>query len=137
MRLIAYGAPQTIKQFFNALILERSGLQTKENMNRKDFVKTAGLGVASVAILPSETVLKPSVSKLKVAIIGVGARGIWHLNLLLKRNDVEVVGVCDIDPKRITAAKEAIAKANKRAPVYYSAGPDDWKKCMQKRASMP
>ena len=103
-------------------------------MNRKDFVKTAGLGVASVAILPSETVFRPTAAtKLKVAIIGVGARGIWHLDLLLKRDDVEVVGVCDIDPRAITAAKEKVAKAKKNAPVYYSAGPDDWKKMYAKK----
>ncbi|MBO9619676.1 MAG: Gfo/Idh/MocA family oxidoreductase [Niabella sp.] len=102
-------------------------------MNRKDFVKTAGLGVASVAILPSERVFKTSASKVKVAIVGVGARGISHLSLLLRRDDVEVVGVCDVDPLRITAAKAAIAKAKKTQPEYYAAGPDDWKKMYAKK----
>ena len=107
-------------------------------MNRKDFVKTAGLGVASVAILPSETVFRPTAAtKLKVAIIGVGARGIWHLDLLLKRDDVEVVGVCDIDPRAITAAKEKVAKAKKMRPSIIRPDRMTGKKCTLKKGLRP
>ena len=40
--------------------------------------------------------------------MGVGLRGQDHLDLLLRRTDVEVVAICDIDDRMLTASKELI-----------------------------
>ena len=45
-------------------------------MNRKDFVKTSGLAAASMAIAPPGKLFANAAdTKVKLAIIGVGARG--------------------------------------------------------------
>jgi predicted dehydrogenase len=38
-------------------------------------------------------------TKVRVGLVGAGAMGDIHLRLLSKHSQVEVVGVCDIDPK--------------------------------------
>ncbi|MFT4093807.1 MAG: Gfo/Idh/MocA family oxidoreductase [Niabella sp.] len=100
-------------------------------MKRKEFVKNTGLAMAGLSVMPSGSILNiktKAEAPLKVAIIGVGARGIWHLDLLLRRNDVEVVAICDTDPQTITRAKEHVAKNNKKQPQYFTEGTDAWKK---------
>jgi len=105
-------------------------------MKRKEFVRNTGLAMASVSILPTEGIFniktKPT-APLKTALIGVGARGISHLDLLLRRNDVEVVAVCDIDPITITRAKQYVSKNNKKQPQYYSEGENAWRKMLERK----
>lgn len=105
-------------------------------MKRKEFVRNTGLAMASISVLPSEGIFnlktKPA-APLKAALIGVGARGIWHLDLLLRRNDVEVVAVCDIDPITITRAKEHVSKNNKKQPQYYTEGENAWRKMLERK----
>lgn len=100
-------------------------------MRRKEFVKNTSIAIASISVLPKEKIfsIKKSTTadKLKVAVIGVGARGIWHLDLLLKRDDVDVVAVCDTDSLTITRAKEHVAKSGKKQPIYYSNGENAWR----------
>lgn len=103
-------------------------------MNRKDFVKNTGLLMASLAVLPTGNLFAESsnyATKVKLAIIGVGERGIWHLDLLLKRDDVEVVGICDIDDRVITRAKEYITKSGKKMPQFFTGDDYAWKKMLE------
>jgi predicted dehydrogenase len=104
-------------------------------MNRKEFVKTTGLTVASLAILPASKLFakKTPDAKIKIGIIGVGARGIGHLALLLNRQDVEVISVCDIDEKRIEAAKKRITQSGKKMPDFYSTDNYAWKTMLEKK----
>jgi len=49
---------------------------------------------------------------LRVAIIGVGGRGRAHLNTLMKlRNFFEVVALCDVDPSRLSIARDLGVRA--------------------------
>ncbi|MES2374280.1 MAG: Gfo/Idh/MocA family oxidoreductase [Bacteroidota bacterium] len=104
-------------------------------MNRKEFVKTTGLAAAALAVLPGSKLFakKAADAKIKIGIIGVGARGIGHLDLLLTRQDVEVISVCDIDEKRIEAAKNRITKSGKKMPDFYSADNYAWKTMLEKK----
>lgn len=105
-------------------------------MKRKEFVKNTGLAMAAVSVFPTESIfsIKSGMAdKLKVALIGVGARGIAHLDLLLGRDDVDIVAVCDVDQLTITRAKEHINKAGKRQPIYYSEGEDAWQNLYAKK----
>lgn len=104
-------------------------------MNRKEFVKTTGLAAAALAVLPGSKLFAKTAAdtKIKIGIIGVGARGIGHLDLLLSRQDVEVISVCDIDEKRIEASKKRIAKSGKNMPDFYTGDIDAWKTMLEKK----
>lgn len=105
-------------------------------MKRKDFVKNTGIAMASLALLPSENIFAnnySAASNLKVAMIGIGARGIEHLKLLLNRNDVDVIAVCDIDPQTIEQSTSLFSKANKKQPQYFSKGEDAWQQMLLKQ----
>ena len=102
-------------------------------MNRKDFVKNAGLAAASLAVLPATTLFagkRNADPKVKMAIIGVGLRGQNHLDLLLRRADVDVTAICDIDERMLKSAKEMISKAGKKMPVVYTGDNYAWKKML-------
>ena len=110
-------------------------------MDRKKFIKNTGVVLGAAALMSSNDIIAQSKSSkakakdnnLKVAIIGVGERGIWHLDLLLKREDVEVVAVCDIDPITITRSQDRFAKKGKKQPAYYDKNADSWKEMYDKR----
>ncbi|HET9744095.1 MAG TPA: gfo/Idh/MocA family oxidoreductase, partial [Chitinophagaceae bacterium] len=63
-------------------------------MKRKEFIKNTSLAAASFAVLPSMNLFSGA-PKIRIAIIGVGLRGQNHLDLLLRRDDVDVVAICD------------------------------------------
>jgi predicted dehydrogenase len=101
-------------------------------MNRKDFVKTSGLAVASMAIAsPGKLFEYAPDAKVKLAIIGVGARGQNHLDLVLRRDDVELVAICDIDDRALKASKEIISKSGKKMPQVYTGDNYAWKKMLE------
>jgi hypothetical protein len=100
-------------------------------MNRNQFLKTAGLATVSMAVLPNISFGKDAVPKIKLAIIGVGLRGQSHLELLLRRDDVDVVAVCDIDDHMLTMTREMITKAGKKMPQIFTGDKYAWKKLLQ------
>ena len=94
--------------------------------SRRDFMKKTALVGTGVTLLPNLAfgATSSSKEKLQVALIGVGLRGTNHLNNLLQRKDVVITAICDIDPNRITIAKELISKAKFPAPKVF--GKDDY-----------
>lgn len=110
-------------------------------MKRKEFVKHAGVGIAAATLLSTEDVFGQRVkankgtlsNNLKVALIGVGARGITHLELLLRRNDVDVVAISDIDLQMIEEAKKMFNQYAKKQPDYYFDTPEAWKRMLEKK----
>ncbi|MGZ8557627.1 MAG: Gfo/Idh/MocA family protein [Chitinophagaceae bacterium] len=103
-------------------------------MNRKEFVKNTGLAFASLAVLPACNLSANKSSadiKVKVAMIGVGLRGQNHLDLLLRRDDVELVAICDIDDRMLTTSKEIITKAGKKMPQIFTGDNYAWKKMLE------
>ena len=86
-----------------------------ESNSRRSFIKKTALVSAGISLLPNLSYginLNNSKKKeiLKIAFIGVGLRGMNHLNNALNRKDVEITAICDIDPKRITIALDRIKK---------------------------
>ncbi len=103
-------------------------------MNRKDFVRNAGLAAAAFAVLPGEHLFagkKTAESRIRMAIMGVGLRGQNHLDLLLRRNDVDLVAICDVDERMLKSAKEAITKSGKKMPQIYTGDDYAWKKMVE------
>ena len=54
--------------------------------------------------------------KLNVAVVGLGARGSFLLDLLLTMPDVNIVGVCDLYEDRMKAGQKATVKAGQPKP---------------------
>lgn len=85
--------------------------------SRRNFIKKSAIAGAGIAMIPEVTFGMSPVKnedKLKVGIIGVGLRGINHLNNVLLRTDVLVTAICDIDPARITIALDRISKSGQK-----------------------
>src|SRR5688572_1121441 len=98
-------------------------------MNRREFVRNSGITAAAATILPNNSLFAASVAgKVKVAMIGVGLRGQNHLSLLLKRDDVDLVAICDVDERMLTSAKAIIAKSGKPMPKIFTGDNYSWKK---------
>jgi Oxidoreductase family, NAD-binding Rossmann fold len=103
-------------------------------MKRKDFIKGAGVAAASLAIFPGGSLLALAAEpKLKLAMIGVGLRGQNHLDLVLRREDVELVAICDIDDRMLTSSKEIITKSGKKMPDIFTGDLYAWKKMLEKK----
>lgn len=84
-------------------------------MNRKEFIRTSGMAAASLALGTERSFLREwTDNKVKIGIIGTGLRGQDHLELLLKRPDVEVIAICDIDQRMLKMAGEIITKSGKK-----------------------
>lgn len=64
--------------------------------------------------------------KVKIGLIGLGLRGRSHLHLLLRRNDVEIASICDIDPGAIEASQKMIREAGRKKVAAYSSGDKDF-----------
>ncbi len=98
-------------------------------MKRKEFIKTTGIAAASIALQGSSDILALFASHtLKVGIIGVGLRGQDHLELLLKRDDVEVAVICDIDQRMINLADKIISTSRKPRPEVVTGDEQAWRK---------
>jgi hypothetical protein len=102
-------------------------------MHRKDFIKTTALTAAYTAILPSANIFSNIAQKnIRVALIGVGLRGQNHLDLLLRRSDVDVTAICDIDDRMLATSKKLINKSGKKMPAVYTGDPNIWKNMLEK-----
>ena len=84
-------------------------------MNRRKFLENSSKAVAASAILPlnamAGSTVKAASKKTKVALVGTGSRGsaTWGKSLLDGYGKwVEMVGLCDINPKRMEYAKKYI-----------------------------
>lgn len=102
-------------------------------MERKDFIKRSAFSAAALTIGSSAELfaLTPADPKIKVAVIGVGLRGQSHLDLLLRRDDVELIAICDIDDKMLTRSKDIISKSGKKLPQIFTGDPYAWKKMLE------
>lgn len=106
-------------------------------MDRKEFIKNTLIAGAGLTLLPTSQIFARSKSKSKIAmvLIGVGARGEQHLNLCLRRSDVDVVAICDIEPRAIDNAKKIIEKSGKPMPAIFTGDEMAWMKMLKAHAA--
>jgi predicted dehydrogenase len=93
-------------------------MSESKNLTRRDFVKTAGSAATASLLLTIPSLASVSAPRRRYAIVGTGERGLgmWGRTVLEKYSDVlEVVGLCDINPKRALAAKERL---NVNCPTF-------------------
>lgn len=72
-----------------------------------------------------------SADSIRVGLIGAGLRGTNHLNNLLKREDVHVAAICDIDPARIELAKKKIKEAGKPEAAIFDRDEYDYRRLLE------
>ncbi len=105
--------------------------------NRRDFIKTASLAGFGALVLPNTmfgNIIYPKDSKLqkvRVGLIGVGLRGQNHLELLAKRDDVEVVAFADPSAIMLKSAQDILKKYNRPAAKEFSNGDYDYRNLLQ------
>ncbi|AZQ65016.1 twin-arginine translocation signal domain-containing protein [Flammeovirga pectinis] len=97
------------------------------NTKRRDFLKTAAIAGAGTIVAPGMGFAKSKNEKVKLAFIGTGARGIWHLNNALLREDTEVVAICDTDDKAIKNALKYVEKHGKKKPQIFGKNELDYR----------
>jgi len=72
----------------------------------------------------------PKLEKVKVAIIGVGARGSGHASQLASIEGVDFVGVCDLNEGRAKRSADGVTKKGHTPKVYFGEE-EAWKKMLE------
>jgi predicted dehydrogenase len=101
--------------------------------SRREFIKTTATAGAAITILPSHVFSKSEENKIRLGIIGVGLRGQNHLELALKRDDVDVIAICDIQQRMIDMSLGIVAQEGKSKPQVILNGPNGYKKLLENK----
>lgn len=67
------------------------------------------------------------IERVRVGVIGVGARGPTHVNSLLAIEGVEIKAICDLYPDWAARAAKMVTDKGHPAPTIYTNGPEDYK----------
>jgi predicted dehydrogenase len=98
--------------------------------NRRRFLRNSTLAGTAIFLAPGISLATRPTSAadtLNVGLIGVGLRGTNHLSNLLRRDDVNVVAIADIDQDRIKIAQDHIDKAGKPAAKVFGSSDYDYR----------
>jgi hypothetical protein len=98
-------------------------------MNRRDFLLGAAATGAALA-LPQGALAQRSRERLRLGMIGTGERGRVLMRELLRRPDVELRAICDIDRFVIDAALRQAAEASRPAPRVFTGSNDVWREML-------
>jgi predicted dehydrogenase len=101
--------------------------------SRRSFIKTAAAAGVGFSILPSQILAKDKDPKVRLGFIGVGLRGQNHLDLALRRNDVDVVAICDVQQRMIDMSRDMITKSGRPMPLVIMEGPQGYKKLLERK----
>src|SRR5580700_945658 len=91
--------------------------------SRRDFVRNVSLASAGLAIHPNMLTIPAKANpadRIKLAIIGTGFRGQSHLSLALRRSDVDIVAICDVDNQMLAYTNDIIKKSGKPMPKVFT-----------------
>jgi len=95
-------------------------------MKRREFLK-ASVATAALAGVPLGSIARSRRDRLRFGVIGTGLRGQNHLGELLRREDVEIVAICDIDPYMLEHAAALQARAGRKPARVYTGSPEAWR----------
>ena len=103
---------------------------------RREFVKETATIAAGLSILnsPLQMFASEQKSKIRLGFIGVGLRGQDHLGEALKRNDIEVIAICDPDTdSAIPRSRKIIQDAGvKKKVAEYTKGDYDYRNLLKR-----
>ncbi len=121
-------------------------------INRKNFLKVAGLATAGVMVdnngaargitTPSAQRTQqfnmhgfaaPKLDKVRVGIVGVGERGSGTVVRLASIQGVEIKALCDVVPHRVESSASLLKKEfSGHSPQSYSDNPQSWKQVCER-----
>ncbi|RZK50791.1 MAG: Gfo/Idh/MocA family oxidoreductase [Pedobacter sp.] len=96
-------------------------------MERREFLKRGGMAAAGFSILPTGALFAQHKDKVRLGYIGVGARGMNHINEGALREDVEIVAICDTQESSLKICREYLAKKGRPAAKEYTGSLDAYK----------
>lgn len=104
-------------------------------MKRRTFINNTSKAAALMIAAPSFVIGNADMKKdkIRMGIIGVGARGLGTLSLCLHRDDLELVAICDIDPITLGKAEAMIAKAGRPKAKVYTGSDTAYKEMLTKK----
>lgn len=100
-------------------------------MQRRDFLRNGSVAaLAAAALQGARAAARP---RLRLGMIGTGMRGQVLLRELLRRDDVDVVALCDIEPVMLGRALGQVEKAGKPRPQVFGETGDvqAWRKLLE------
>jgi len=100
-------------------------------MKRRTFVQNTMMAATAVSIIPSRSLMANADKKARLAFIGVGLRGQNHLDNALRRSDVDVVAICDIDEHMLVMATNIVKKSGKPMPQIFKGDPYAYRKLLE------
>ena len=91
-------------------------------MNRRKFIRNtgvaAGIGILHPALF-ADSLMNTGSGTLRVGVIGVGMRGRGLVDILIRRNDVDLVAISDIAQDSIDKTMELIKATGKSNPKVF------------------
>lgn len=106
----------------------------QKKSTRRSFIQKSALAGAGISLLPSSMLFSSDKeNKARLGFIGVGLRGQNHLELALRRADVDVVAICDIQERMISMSKDLVKKSGKPMPQVILDGPFGYKRLLENR----
>jgi len=103
--------------------------------NRRKFMKLSASAIPGGAVISGMPAPEKASSgrqagqkTLRLGFVGVGGRGLYHLNCALGIEGIEVPALCELKPVRLHNAKRAVEKAGLPTPRLYDRGPEDFKR---------
>ncbi|WP_282009586.1 Gfo/Idh/MocA family protein [Brevundimonas aveniformis] len=103
-------------------------------MNRRGVLVAGAVAAGSMALASQATAgtgrSTQANSRLRIGMIGVGMRGRVLLRELVRREDVEVVGLCDVEQWTLDRAVEQFTEAGKPAPRLWTGSHESWREML-------
>ena len=100
-------------------------------MNRRELIATATAVTGVALTLPTRAIGATRASgRLRLGMIGVGMRGRVLLRELVRRDDVEVVGLCDIEAFTLNEALTQFTEAGRPTPRLYTGSNEAWREML-------
>ena len=74
----------------------------------------------------------PPLDTVRMAFVGIGLQGGWHVRNFLKIEGVEVKALCDIDESRAREVREWVLESGEAAPDLYTRGETDYRRLCER-----
>ncbi len=101
-------------------------------MRRRTFIRDTTMATAAIAV-GRNTNLSFAGNKVRLGYIGVGERGMSHVNEGVLRDDVEIKAVCDVQERSLKKCREFLAKNNIKGVTEYTGGLNAYKKLLDRK----
>lgn len=89
------------------------------------------MAATAFSIIPADRLTATAGSKARLAFIGTGLRGQNHLANALRRTDVDVVAICDINDQMLEMASAIIKKSGKPMPPIFKGDPYAYRQLLE------